>query len=153
VREILVVANQTLGGDHLARVIRERISEGPTEFALLVPATQHTDFIVALAEAFAVQGGMHPPPPGDTADEGAKKRLDSGLAWMRELGATVVGTVGEHDPVRAIRDLLAEQAFDEIIVSTLPHGISSWLHQDLEHRLHRHTGLPVTVISAPHPTD
>jgi GABA permease len=116
-----------------------------------VPATHHTDFIVAIAEAFAVQGGMRPPPPGDGADDLAKERLQSGLAWMRNLGATVVGAIGEHDPVRAIRDLMAEETFDEIIISTLPQGISNWFHPDLQHRVERHTGLPVTVVSAQHP--
>jgi GABA permease len=146
-----VVANQTLGGDHLAEAVVARMAQ-PTEFTLLVPATHHTDFIVALAEAFAVQGGMRPPPPGDGADEAARKRLESGLGWMRALGATVVGTIGEHDPVRAVRDLMAEQTFDEIIISTLPEGISQWFHADLQHRVERHTGLPVTVVIAPHPT-
>lgn len=151
-RRILVVANQTLGGDHLAEAVVARMAEQPTDFTLLVPATHHTDFIVALAEAFAVQGGMRPPPPGDGADEVAEKRLQSGLAWMRDLGATAVGMIGEHDPVRAVRDLLAEQTFDEIIISTLPEGISRWFHPDLRHRVERHTGVPVMVISAQHPT-
>ena len=150
-RRILIVANQTLGGDHLAEVIRDRMAAQPTRFALLVPATHRTDVVVALAEAFAVQGGMRPPavPVGD--DDAASHRLAAGLEWMRGLGASVEGSVGEHDPVRAIRDLLATETCDEIIVSTLPRGISSWLHQDLPHRVERVTGIPVTVVSAAHP--
>ena len=151
-RRILVVANQTLGGDHLAEVIKQRIAAQPTRFALLVPATHRTDVVVALAEAFAVQGGMRPPAPTVDDDVAAKSRVEAGLEWMRGLGASADGYVGEHDPVRAIRDLLAELNYDEIIVSTLPHGFSSWLHQDLPHRAERVTGLPVTVVSAAHPT-
>jgi hypothetical protein len=151
VRRILVVANQTLGGDHLAEVIKQRIAAQPTRFALLVPATHRTDVVVALAEAFAVQGGMRPPAPTVDDDVAAKSRVEAGLEWMRALGAAADGYVGEHDPVRAIRDLLAGQECDEIIVSTLPHGLSSWLHQDLPHRVERASGLPVTVVSAAHP--
>jgi len=148
---ILVVANQTLGGDHLAEVIRSRIAQQPTEFALLVPATHRTELVVALAEAFAVQGGMRPPPPTAGDDDNAAGTVQAGLEWMRGLGASVQGHVGEHDAVRAIRDFLNVHRCDEIIVSTLPHGISSWLHQDLPHRVERGTGLPVTVVSAEHP--
>jgi hypothetical protein len=150
-RRVLIVANQTLGGDHLAEVIRQRIAAGPTSFTLLVPATHRTHVVVALAEAFAVQGGMRPPPPTVDDDDAAADRLQEGLAWMQGLGAAAEGIVGEHDPVRAIRDYLAVRRCDEIVVSTLPHGVSNWLRQDLPHRLERTTGVPVTVVSAPHP--
>jgi hypothetical protein len=150
-RRVLVVANQTLGGDHLAEVIRQRIAAGPTSLTLLVPATHRTHVVVALAEAFAVQGGIRPPPPSIDDDDAAADRLQEGLAWMRGLGAAADGIVGEHDPVRAIRDVLADQTYDEIVVSTLPRGVSRWLRQDLPHRLERTTGVPVTVVSAPHP--
>jgi GABA permease len=94
---------------------------------------------------------MRPPAPTIDDDVAAKGRVEAGLEWMRGLGVSADGYVGEHDPVRAIRDLLATQECDEIIVSTLPHGLSSWLHQDLPHRAERVTGLPVTVVSAAHP--
>jgi GABA permease len=151
VRHVLVVANQTLGGDHLADAIRSRMSGEPTRFSLVVPATHRTHIVVALAEAFAVQGGMHPPTPTSDDDVDAQNRLEAGLAWIRALGADADGLVGEHDPVRAVRDFLAEQACAEIIVSTLPHGMSNWLYHNLPHRLEHGTGLPVTVITAPDP--
>lgn len=151
VRRILVVANQTLGGDHLAEVITARMAERPTRFSLLVPATRRADIVVAMAEAFAVQGGMRPPKPSNDDDTDANARLKAGLAWMRGLSATVDGQFGEHDPVRAVLDYLAQEQVHEIIVSTLPHGISQWLHQDLPHRVERHSGVPVTVVSATPP--
>ncbi|HEY5114915.1 MAG TPA: hypothetical protein VIJ00_05280 [Nakamurella sp.] len=150
-RRILVVANQTLGGDHLAAVIAARGAEPDIEFTLLVPATHRTDVVVALAEAFAVQGGMRPPVPTADDDVDAAGRLTDGLSWMRGLGVSVDGRIGEHDPVRAVRDLLADQPCDEIIVSTLPRGHSSWLHHDLPNRIERASGLPMTVVSAEHP--
>ena len=67
--------------------------------------------------------------------------------WVRPRTATSANTTrcarsGTCSPSRTC---------DEIIVSTLPHGFSSWLHQDLPHRAERVTGLPVTVVSAAHP--
>ncbi len=147
-RRIMVVANQTLGGDHLAEVIKARMAETPTHFNLLVPATHRADFVVAVAEAFAVQGGMRPPAATNGDDPDASARLAAGLEWMRGLGAAVDGEVGEHDPVRAIRDYQARERVDEIIISTLPRGLSQWLHLDLHHRVERHCGVPVAVVSA-----
>ncbi len=47
----------------------------------------------------------------------------------------------------AIEETLHDGDFHEIILSTLPHGISRWLHTDLPHRL-SHLGLPVTTVTA-----
>ena len=146
-RRIMVVANQTLGGDHLAEAVKARLAETPTQFNLLVPATHGADFVVAMAEAFAVQGGMRPPAPTNGDDPDASARLAAGLEWMRGLGATADGEVGDHDPVRAIRDYQARERVDEIIISTLPHGLSQWLHLDLQHRVERHCGVQVAVVS------
>jgi hypothetical protein len=151
VRRILVVANQTLGGDHLAEVVRARASEGPVEVLLMVPATHHTDLLVALAEAFAVQGGMRPPTQHYDEDVDAKDRAAAGVAWLAGLGVSATGEVVGHDPVPDIRESLARQEVDEVIVSTLPAGVSRWLHQDLAHRIRRVTEAPVTVVTADHP--
>lgn len=150
-RRILVVANQTLGGDQLAELIRSRIAAQPTEFSLLVPATHRTELVVVLAEAFAVQGGMRPPSLPVDDDVRADERMTAGVEWMRGLGATVTGQVGQHDAARAVHEHLTGHRCDEIIISTLPHGISSWLRQDLPHRVERDSKVPVTVISAKDP--
>lgn len=150
-RRIVVVANQTIGGEHLAELLRSRAAAGPVEITLLVPATHRTAFVVAMAEAFAVQGGIEPPTPAPGEDPDADGRLAAGLEWLAGLGFTATGLVAEHDPVRAVRDFLADHTCDEIVVSTLPSGLSRWLHQDLPHRLEHGTGLPVTVITPPHP--
>jgi hypothetical protein len=47
----------------------------------------------------------------------------------------------------AIEDALRSDEFDEIILSTLPHSVSRWLHVDLPHRV-AHFGLPVTTVTA-----
>lgn len=148
---MLVVANQTIGGHHLAELIADRAAAAPVQITLLVPATHRTAFMVAVAEAFAVQGGIEPPTPAPGEDPDAEGRLASGLDWLAGLGHPATGMVGEHDPLRAVRDFLADHTCDEIVVSTLPAGLSRWLHQDLPHRLAHGTDVPVTVVSAPDP--
>jgi GABA permease len=65
------------------------------------------------------------------------------------LDATVVG---DPDPVAAVGDALRAREFDEVIVSTLPRGVSRWLRLSLPHRLERMTDLPVHhVIAHPRP--
>ena len=61
--------------------------------------------------------------------------------------------IGDPSPVRAIDDVLIEHPHDEIILSTLPPGISRWLNRDLPRRVEQRFALPVTtVISARQPT-
>jgi len=47
----------------------------------------------------------------------------------------------------AIEEALDVEKFDEIILSTLPHSVSRWLHVDLPRRV-AHLGLPVTTVTA-----
>ena len=35
---------------------------------------------------------------------------------------------------------------NQTLLSTLPAGVSRWLHQDLHHRTHRWFDLPVTTV-------
>jgi hypothetical protein len=52
--------------------------------------------------------------------------------------------------VFAIDDALRRHAVDEIIISTLPPGLSRWLRQDLVHRVTRRFDLPVRhVVTTP----
>lgn len=150
-RRILLIANQTLGGDELGEVIRARAASGPTEVLLMVPATHHTDLVVALAQAFAMQGGMRPPLPTQEAGADARARAVEGVSWLSGLGVSAAGEVVEQYPVPQIRDHLDRNAVDEVIVSTLPAGMSRWLHHDLAHRIRRITAVPVTVVTAQHP--
>ncbi len=68
----------------------------------------------------------------------------SGTGEPAGIGATADGAVGPNDPVHAIRDVLKDQQFDEIIISTLPVGASKWLRRDIPHRVERAFHLPVT---------
>lgn len=133
-RRYLIVANQTLLGDPLLDRVRECLAAGPCQFHVVVPAT-HAPGVAAHRE--------------DRDRAFAAKRLADGLERFRALGVDVEGEVGDARPMDAIRDVMLHAApFQEIIVSTLPPGISRWLHQDLPHRIHRTFELPVSTVMA-----
>jgi len=130
-RRILLVANQTAGGPALKGEIRMRMADGPCAFMLVVPAT--------------------PPSEHATWEEGeardiARRRMEKAVTEMRQMGAEITGVVGDASPVLAINDALIEQPCDEIILSTLPPGISRWLKWDLPHRVEQRFRLPVTTV-------
>ena len=130
----LVVANQTLGGEHLIERIRQCLAEGSCPFHIVVPATPPADHLTwTEGEARAI----------------AQERLDRALTRFRELGATEAdGEVGDSNPILAIEDALRNGQFDEIILSTLPPGISRWLKLDLPSRVAARFQLPVTHVVA-----
>jgi DHA1 family bicyclomycin/chloramphenicol resistance-like MFS transporter len=152
VHQYLVVANHTLGGQELLDAIRDRMSRGPAEFWVLVPATPTIHLINdfnALSCAFPVE--LDVLPSARTRDEGiadAKSNLDTELHRLREIGAKADGAVGDPDPMKAIENTLAQRRFDEIVLSTLPPGISRWLAWDLPHRVRARTEVPLTVITS-----
>ena len=43
--------------------------------------------------------------------------------------------------------VLARHVTDEVIVSTLPKGISRWLGEDVPSRLHEAITIPITVVT------
>jgi hypothetical protein len=146
----LVVGNQTLDSDVLADQVRERMSRGPAEFWLAVPATPVKDLASNMvAIPMPVMGGVlkMPEPPAE-ARRLAQAKLDAALRKLTALGATVDGAVTDADPMRAVEEAMSNREFDEIIVSTLPRRLSRWLHQDLPDRLQDRFGVPVTDIVA-----
>ncbi len=124
-RRILVVANRTAATPTLLNEVRARVQAQPCEVALLIPQTRsrnHVDctFDVAL-------------PP-----------------LARATGSPVEALVGHPDAFEAVRAVLQDRHFDEIIVSTLARRYSRWLRRNLPGRVER-LGVPVTVVTAPEP--
>lgn len=131
---ILVVAHQTATTAALLDVVRERAAQEDALFHLLVPASAH---------------GLHRVvDPEDWGEDEARKALEAALPRLRDAaGSEVTGEIGDGQPLTAILDAINRERFDEIIVSTLPHAVSRWLHVDFPHRL-EHLGLPVTTVIA-----
>jgi hypothetical protein len=145
-RRYLVVANQTLTGDELVRVIVRCAEAQPSEFFIVVPATPAFEMWIE-AVALPYCGVPYELSSAEQAQQLAEERLTESMAQLRAVGATVHGRVGDRDPLHAVEAVLGSAAFDEIIVSTLPRRISRWLHQDLPHRLEQRFGLPVTHVT------
>ena len=146
---VLVVANQTVASTGLLDAIESRMAKGPCQFTLLVPATAHAH--LSVTDTRGLIGAVLPPRSGDAAYRAdydhARNRLEFGLEQLRRLGADVDGDVGEGNPIKAVQDALERRPYDEIILSTLPSGISRWLSQDLPHKLTRKFKLPLTVVT------
>jgi hypothetical protein len=131
-KQILVIANQTAGGASLRSEIKRRVAEGPCKLTLVVPATPPHE------HATWTEG---------EANEIARRRLDAALESFAAMGADIDGLVGDASPMAAIGDAMLESQFDEIIISTLPPGLSRWLKQDLAHRAERRYKLPITMVT------
>jgi hypothetical protein len=129
---ILIVANQTLPSAALASVVAQRIGSGATTFHVVVPATPPTGGGFTWDE--------------DAARREAEGRLEAFIAGLRDQGATADGEIGDRDPVAAVRDASRSRDVGEVILSTLPVGVSRWLRQDIPSRLRAAVSSPVTVV-------
>ena len=131
-RSYLIVANQTLTSRSLTDAIEARLADGPVRTHVVVPLSP-------------VGGRL-------TWDEAAsrdaaKARLDEVLGRLRDMGAEADGEIGDRDPVMAVRDALRGRDVDEVIVSTLPRGLSRWLGEDVPSRLRDSVPVPVTLVT------
>ena len=136
-RSYLIVANQTLTSESLREAITTRLAEGPLEAHVVVPMSP---------------GSWRQNWDEERIRTDAQARLDETLGRLREMGVEADGEVGDRDPVQAVRDALRRREVDEVIVSTLPRGISRWLGEDVPSRLRDACRVPVTVVSQK-PTD
>ncbi|MGB0096391.1 MAG: hypothetical protein WBP81_28120 [Solirubrobacteraceae bacterium] len=131
---VLVVAHQTAATEGLLAAVRQRVERGPATFHLVVPRHPH---------------GMHKlVDPQDTGDDEGDGVLESALPKLsRAAGGDVTGSLGDAEPLMAIHDAVNLGDYDEIIISTLPLGVSRWLKLDLISKA-RALGLPVTHVQA-----
>jgi hypothetical protein len=115
VRRILVVANETVGGDELFAVITER-SAGVDEEVLVVCPALNSPL-------------RHWVSDEDAARAEAQRRLDATLGRLEAAGVEARGVVGDGDPLQAMDDALRMFGADEIVISTHPAGRSNWLER------------------------
>lgn len=160
----LIVANQTLGGEALEGVVRDCIQREVDHFHVLVPTTRVRHENSTWTGGFALDTGGASPErirvaveedarrheaELEQARERARRRLELMVEKIESLDGRADGEVGIDDPLEAVRAVLErEPAFDEIVVSTLPAGISRWVKMDLSNRVARLTDVPVTTVEA-----
>jgi hypothetical protein len=130
-KEVLVVANRTLGGAKLYERVRELAAVEETRFRLMVPQSKPTAGLVIYDEAVR---------------ESAQVRVDLAMSLLSNEGIQASGEVGDPDPFLATMDAIALRRPDEVIVSTHPASQSGWLRRDLIERIHNASGLPVEHI-------
>lgn len=128
---VLVVANVTATSPELLSELSSRAERGPARFTLVVPSAP-------------VAGGR----------ARAQQALTESLELMEAAGLQVEGHVGDSDPICAVSDEWDPRTYDEIVLATLPPGVSKWLHAGLPERVERLTGARVThVVARPPKTE
>jgi hypothetical protein len=123
---VLVVASQTAGSQHLLDALIHRAERSPIKVTLVMPA----------------QG------PGLSGREAMREPLEQALAAMREAGLEAEGAIGDNNPMDAVAEYFDPSRHDEVIVCTLPGRSSKWLQHDFPHRVARFTGLSVSHVVA-----
>lgn len=147
----LVVANQTLGGAALRRALNRRIAAGVTEFFVVVPMVEpaHETAWIPADPAFGVVLADDIENAVERARARSQRRLDRMLERIRSCGGVAAGEIGDSDPVLAARDALTHHPeLDDVLLSTLPAGLSRWIRMDVPSRLDRAVDLPVEVVEA-----
>ena len=122
---VLVVANETLVGSELVDVLRARAERGPIRVAVVAPVSRPRQGYVVYQDSRRAAAG---------------RRLDRTLAALREAGIPAHGGVFDDEPLAAVKDILASEDVDEIVVSTHPETKSGWLRKDLVSEIRRAAG-------------
>jgi membrane protein implicated in regulation of membrane protease activity len=131
-RHILVVANETVGGDELFEVLQER-SEGVREEVLVVVPALNSPV-------------RHWASDEDGARAAAQERLETSLARLASAGVEARGEVGDGDPLQAMEDALRTFGADEIVISTHPEGRSHWLERNVVGAARERFDVPITHV-------
>jgi len=131
-RRILVIANETVAGDTLHQMIRQK-SEGYRTNVLVVAPAQPSPL-------------QHLVSDDDPSRAAAMQRLDESLAKLREAGFSAHGQVGDADPVQAIEDALRTFGPDDVIISTHPEGRSHWLEKGVVETARDRFAVPITHV-------
>jgi len=122
---VLVVANETLVGTELVDTLLGRAEQGPIRVAVVAPVTQPREGYVVYRDSRRAAAG---------------RRLDSVLAALRLAGIPAHGGVFDAEPLAAVKDVLASEDVDEIVVCTHPESTSGWLRKNLVDEIRKAAG-------------
>ncbi len=131
-RRILVIANETVGGERLREEIRSR-SEGFDEQVFVVCPALNTPL-------------RHWASDEDGARVQAQERLNTSLSRLRDAGVDAKGEIGDAEPLQAMEDALRLFGADEIIISTHPEGRSHWLEKGIVDAARERFAVPITHV-------
>ncbi|CAN5275563.1 hypothetical protein BH09ACT13_BH09ACT13_13020 [soil metagenome] len=122
---ILVVANETLMGDELIAAVRRRAKRGPIRVKVVAPVTLPREGYVVYRDSRRAAAG---------------RRLQRTLDMLRREGIPAHGAVFDDEPLAVVKDTLAVEDVDEIIVSTHPETRSGWLRRNLLDEIRKNAG-------------
>lgn len=125
VTSVLVVANETLVGDELIDTLHRRAEHGPIKVAVVAPVTPPREGYVVYRDSRRAAAG---------------RRLDRALAALRLAGIPAHGGVFDDDPLTAVKDVLASEQIDEVVVCTHPETTSGWLRKRLLDEIRKASG-------------
>jgi hypothetical protein len=131
---VLVLANETVGGQALQAEIENRSKGRTSEILVVVPALTSSRV-------------EHWTSDVDEALTEAKGRLDESLRRMEAAGINARGQVGDHhEPNASLEDALRAFPADEVIISTHPPERSRWLERGVVEKARDEIPLPVTHV-------
>jgi hypothetical protein len=128
---VLVVANETVGGEMLFKAIEQRAARGLIRCTVICPQNRPQRGYVIYNES---------------SRSAARIRLELTLERLRKLGIEARGELMDPDPFMAVKDALREWGADEIIISTLPYARSGWLRRDIVARIRSYAKIPVEHV-------
>lgn len=130
---VLVVANETVGGEALLDEIRDRCRNRNCEILVVTPA-------------LPTSRAAHWVSDTDEATELARQRMELSVLAIGDLGLKARGEIGDSDPNVAIEDALRVFAADEIVISTHPPQRSRWLEHGVVERAREQIDLPISHV-------
>jgi len=129
---VLVVANETVGGEELLSAISTLALSRKTQFHVVCPALN------SRLKTFTSDE--------DPARETAQARLDTVIGRLSSVGIDARGEVGDGDPLVAVDDAVRTFGPNEIVISTHPPGRSNWLERGVVDSVRARYDVPVTHV-------
>jgi hypothetical protein len=123
-RMVVVVGNHTLLADALRDRLLAITAGGDVDVHVVVPIRAEDDLDVGFWRGRAL------------------------AERLVEPGVEVTVDVGVDDPVLLVQKAVHGAHIDQIVVSTLPEGVSRWLHADVAGHLRHALNVPVEVVTA-----